>query len=176
MNETTKAYLAGILDADGYFTIKRSTYHQRVRSDATNPVFSERIGIKQVTPDALNLLQECFGGSVRIEKPSAKRGKPLYSWIVSDKIAATVAKTLLPYLRIKKRQAQLLLDLRDTKDNVRRVHDGSYFETTSKAGRKFMMPRMVVDPVIVDRRAELCVAIKALNDTRNTQPRLLGKG
>lgn len=116
MNETLLAYLAGAMDADGWFGIKRSTYHRRVRGDAVNPIYSERAALKQVTPQVPQLLRDTFGGSLREDKPRAENRKPLYTFHTTDKIAATVARALLPYLRIKQRHAEIVLELRLTKD------------------------------------------------------------
>jgi hypothetical protein len=174
MNETMKAYLAGVLDADGYFTIKRSTYSMRVRGDSSNPVFSERVGMKQVVPIAVDLLHEHFGGYRRIEKSSAKNGKPLHAWSVTDKKACHLVRTILPYMRIKRKQAELLLELRKSKE-VKRVQDGT-FEMTNRWGAVIIMPRRVVDPKEINKREQLHSQIKGLNDTRPFQPRLVGKG
>ena len=151
MNETTKAYLAGILDADGYFTIKRSTYHMRVRGDSSVPVFSEKVGMKQVVPIAIDLLHEYFGGYKRIEKPSAKNGKPLHAWSVTDKKACNLVRTLLPYLRIKRKQAELLIELRKSKE-VKRIQDGT-FDMTNRWGTVVTMPRRIVDPREIKKKS-----------------------
>lgn len=109
------AYLAGAMDSDGYFTIKRSTYHMRVRGDAKNPVFSEKIGLHQVTPQVPHLLKECFGGICSLSKPANENSKPLWRFTATDKNAARACEMLMPYLIIKKRQAELLLELRESK-------------------------------------------------------------
>lgn len=113
--DITLAYLAGAMDSDGYFTIKRSTYHKRVRGDASNPVFSEKIGLKQVTPQVPHLLKECFGGTCRPINPPSANNKPLWMYVATDKNAATACELLLPYLRIKRKQAETLLELRESK-------------------------------------------------------------
>ena len=64
MKNATLAYLAGAIDSDGTVGVKRSTYAQRVRGDAGQAVFSERIALRQVTPEIVNRLRETFGGSV----------------------------------------------------------------------------------------------------------------
>lgn len=171
MKETTKAYLAGILDGDGYFTIKRSTYAMR-NGDATQPVFSEKVGIKQIAPNAIDILHENFGGYRRIEKSSAKKGKPLHAWSVTDKKAIRVVEAVFPYLKIKRRQAEMLLKLRETKINVVRVKVGT-FEMRHKSGKIVTMSRRIVSPEIIRQREQLCSNIKKLNDTRVNQPKLI---
>lgn len=115
----TLAYLAGALDADGFFGIRKSTYRMRVSKDAHCPLYSERTGLKQVTPQVPELLRDTFGGSLSIQRANARNGKPLHGWSATDKTAAEVARALLPFLRIKTEQARCLLSLRATKDNPR---------------------------------------------------------
>lgn len=117
MDETTVAYLAGAVDSDGCFMIRRSTYHARVTGDADNPTYSERVCLKQVTPQIPELLRQLAeGGRCCLQKPSCKQnGRPLYSFDCTDRVAARLAAKLLPYLRVKRRHAELLLELRESK-------------------------------------------------------------
>ncbi len=115
MDAIVLAYLAGAMDSDGYFTIKKSTYHKRVRKDATNPTYSEKIGLHQVTPDVPHLLKECFGGTCHLYQPPNENSKPLWRYTATDKNAANACAMLLPYLRIKRQQAKTLLELRESK-------------------------------------------------------------
>lgn len=112
----TLSYLAGAMDSDGCVSIKKSTYHIRVRKDSMNAVYSERLSLKQVTPQIPNLLCATFGGSVKLRASQSDNGKPLYVWAVTDCIAASAARALLPFLRVKNRQAELVLELRESKD------------------------------------------------------------
>lgn len=114
------------MDSDGYLSIKRSTYAMRVRKDASNPVFSEQMGLKQVTPDIPELLRATFGGYCSQQRPSTPNGKPLYGWMATDTNAARACQALLPYLRIKKRQALLMLELRESKQG-KYQHLGYWF-------------------------------------------------
>ena len=170
INDLTLAYLAGALDADGYFTIKRSTYHLRVRGDARVPLFSERIGLKQVDSAVPELLRASFGGGIGIQKPSSRNGKPLYGWQVTDKKAAAAAELLLPFLRIKYRQATILLELRRLKGLPR---SGSIVvEQRDRWGRLRPFRKAVMSAEDVAARAALFERIKSLNDIRPRQPAL----
>jgi hypothetical protein len=123
----TYAYLAGAMDSDGYFTIKRSTYHKRVREDAINALYQERCGLKQVTPDIPSLLKETFGGSLYKEKPGTENSKPLWVYSATDRIAANICNALLPFLIVKKEQAKLLMVLRETKNNTDYLQHAYWF-------------------------------------------------
>ena len=116
MDDLTFAYLAGALDSDGSIGIKRNTYAVRVTRDSKQPTYSERIALKQVTPDVPALLKKCFGGYLGIHDPSARRGRPLHSWQATDLRAIECLRAVLPYLRIKRSQAENCLALRELKE------------------------------------------------------------
>lgn len=126
MKKIDLAYLAGIIDADGTIGIKPSTYSVRILKESTQATYSERIHIRQVERPALELLAATFGGNIGIEDPNAKRGKPLYRWGQTDLKACATLRALLPYLRIKRRQAENCLALRKLKEQskIERVAKG----------------------------------------------------
>ncbi len=117
----TLAYLAGAMDSDGCISVKRSTYAMRVRGDASTPVFSERVMFKQVTPEIPTMLKELFGGSLRVDGPSISGGRNLYSWQATDLRAAECLRALLPYLRVKRAQAENCLALRKLKERSKKA-------------------------------------------------------
>src|SRR5262245_15631447 len=81
------AYCAGVIDSDGTIGIKKNTYKVRVVRDSSQPTYSARICVRQVEREAIELLASLFGGSIRLGKPYAKRGKPLWSWEIRDALA-----------------------------------------------------------------------------------------
>lgn len=118
---TTLAYLAGAVDSDGTIGIKVSTYAMRVTKDCQAPTYSERVSLKQVTPEIVDTLHQTFQGSRRLEKPSAKKGRPLYSWTATDRVAFNALSSLLPYLRVKRAQAQACIELRSIKEDSKKA-------------------------------------------------------
>jgi len=106
------------MDADGYFTIKKSTYHQRTLSDTINANYSAQVGLRQVTPQVPYLLKETFGGCVAVSKPNEPNRRMLYQFQATDRPASRLSELLLPYLRIKRRQAELLVELQQTKQRA----------------------------------------------------------
>jgi hypothetical protein len=115
------AYCAGVIDSDGTIGVKRSTYAMRVVGDSTQAIYSERICVKQVEPHAIELLHRTFGGRRGIDDPSAKRGRALHVWQVTDLKAAACLRAVLPYLRIKASQAENCLALRAVKEQSKRA-------------------------------------------------------
>ena len=107
------SYCAGVLDADGSFAIHTRDYRAS-RGGEGNVYHQSRIQIKQVQREAIDLLYFTFGGRPpRITPPTAVHGKPLFYWHLSSVKAAEVCKLLLPFLRLKKRQAELLIEMQD---------------------------------------------------------------
>lgn len=98
-DKVTLAYCAGVIDSDGCINIQK----RKGGKWAAN--YQPRVTVKQVTPQAPELLHATFGGSMWLSAPSAKRGRPLYVWTVHSSSAGRTLQRLLPYLRIKADQA-----------------------------------------------------------------------
>lgn len=158
------AYLAGAVDSDGSIGMRRSTYGMRVTGDTKAPVYSERICFKQVTPEIPTLLRDTFGGSLMLQSPSVTKGRPLYYWEATNKTASLALVALLPYLRIKRAQAETLLLLRASKDKPRsmtRVHGQAEPQRTGTGTH--MIRRMQNSPETLAERHALYLRIKDLN-------------
>ena len=164
MKKETLAYLAGIMDADGFFTIKRNTYSVRIKKDSHNPTYQERVGIKQVCPEAIDIIHKNFGGYRRIDKPSAKNGKPLHSLGLSCRKAVAFINAIYPYLRIKKKQARILLRLRKSIDKGKQKTTFSYHK--NRWGKIAKIKRKSLSAKQVEYRENLINRLNTLNDTR----------
>ena len=88
----------------------------RVRHDSTQATYSERVLVRQVEIQAIELLYTKFDGHTGVARPQCANGKPLYCWEVTSIKAATFLRAILPHLRIKKEQALNCLALRDVKE------------------------------------------------------------
>ena len=114
------AYLAGVIDSDGTIGIKKNTYSMRVVGDSNAPTYSERVCVKQVEPQAIDMLKQTFGGYRFTGNGSTPRAKRIQGWQVTDKKAAACIKAILPYLRIKRSQAENCLELRKLKEKSKK--------------------------------------------------------
>jgi len=112
MNTLLISYLAGAMDSDGWFMIHH--YHHNPK---WNDIYTERIGLKQVTPQIPNLLLQNFGGYIYKVKPSTPNGKMLYSFDCRGALAVKACEALLPHLVIKRRQAELIIEFSKTREN-----------------------------------------------------------
>jgi hypothetical protein len=114
MKKLDLAWLAGVIDSDGCITIDKNTW--RVRTLGQCPTYQEMIALSQITPEGVHLAQKLFGGSVGIQKPRGISRHPMYRWQARNKIAIVAIRSLFPFLRIKRGQAEILLRLRRVKE------------------------------------------------------------
>ena len=110
MNKTDLAYIAGIVDGEGYVGIKRSKANGKT-TGRVNDAYHERIQVRMVDEPAIRFLADTLGGWYYKEKPHCNNGRPLYCYQASDKKASEILTALLPYLRIKTEQANIVLAL-----------------------------------------------------------------
>lgn len=108
MKDTDIAYIAGLIDGEGYIGIKRGTK----RKDCFNRAYHARIQVRMVDEPSIKFLVETLGGNYYKESPTAAKGRPLFCYQCSDRAAEHVLRTVLPYLRIKKQSAETVLELR----------------------------------------------------------------
>lgn len=156
MNDLLTAYLAGVMDSDGWFTIKRHAANSAYRDSFT---YSEFAGCGQTSPEAVEILQSNFGGTIRIRsRKTAGNWKPMHYWVVSNKLAAVVARELRPHLRVKAAHADLIIALRESKD-------APWDRSRSVPGR----PRgRSLAPDVVAKRHVMYEQIRGLNDRRQS--------
>jgi hypothetical protein len=106
---TDIAYIAGILDGEGYIGVKRGS----VRKGCANRSYHARIQVRMVNESAIAFIAETLGGWYFQEKAHAAKGRPLFCFQASDASAETILRTVLPYLRVKRGAAEIVLALRD---------------------------------------------------------------
>jgi hypothetical protein len=109
MKETDYAYCAGLIDSDGTIYIDRFTDKRKSHS-LYNYVLRVKVG--QSDEESVRWLSEVFGGKYRlyVGRASGKYNrKGLYYWAANNQKAAAFLRHLLPYLKIKKKQAVLAI-------------------------------------------------------------------
>ncbi len=110
-NETL-AYLAGLVDGDGYFKVG---YNSRTTGIA-RPYYNITVGVQQLCPgEAVRLFATTFDG--KIAKPWLTQGNRLIARSeVHGQKAEYAIKHLLPYLLVKRDRAIALLEVRKLRD------------------------------------------------------------
>jgi len=147
------AYLAGVMDSDGWFTIRREEA-QKYPGSFTH---SENIGCGQTSDAAVSMLSETFGGKITLRgrKGHETTWQPVHYWWLGNKRAADCVRALRPYLRIKGTQADLLLTLRTSKELPHHVQR----PVVNGRGRRMA-------PDIVAERDALWRKVRSLNERR----------
>lgn len=108
--EIKKAYIAGLLDGEGYFGIRK---HKG--NNGNNPRYQEEVKISMVEEEPIKMIKGMFGGNISMQKGTHR---PLFRYESSDKIASQVCHTLLKYLVVKNKNAKILLKMRKHKENT----------------------------------------------------------
>ncbi len=106
--ERDYAYLAGLFDGEGTVEARYNTNRKHRAPDWT-----ARIMIYNTDGDLMSWLQETFGGTVvtsaKTVRPLARRD--LYTWRLSAKKGQEILIEMLPHLRVKFDQVEMLLQL-----------------------------------------------------------------
>lgn len=117
------AYLAGVMDSDGYFKVARGYGIPRT----ANQCYGISIGVQQLWPgEAVSLFARTFEGEVKSWPLPGRR--PMARSELHGRRAAAGIRRLLPYLLVKKDQALLLLEIgrlrREAPRRSRQLYDG----------------------------------------------------
>lgn len=115
MRKVDIAYIAGLVDGEGYIGIKKAKAY-KCQGRKTNG-YHARIQIRMVDESAIKFIAENLGGWYYKEKPSCNNGKPLFCYQSSDKSAEGILKILLPYLKVKKDSAKTVIEFRKLQSN-----------------------------------------------------------
>lgn len=124
------AYLAGIIDGEGSLMIRKSTW--RLGKDMQNPQYNARVGFKMNREELPKIFKKTFGGhyhkdkKVYQSKNGFKTNKPMYCYNAEHNLAYKIVDAVYPYLVLKKQQADLILELRKTKEMPERKSSGEF--------------------------------------------------
>lgn len=106
------AYLAGIMDGEGCFFIGNYS-----RSKHGAKYYQTVLSVSSCSPELIDWLSMNFGGMntkyTHKQTPKNSR-KPVYRWIASGDRLTHLCEVMFPYLVIKRREAEILLEMRKT--------------------------------------------------------------
>lgn len=127
-NLLTDAYVAGLIDGEGCITIP---------GRGENGPLSVRIdvGMSDSAQPLLKSLACRYGGKVRFSRAPSRKWKGAHAWGVFGKSAAELLRRILPYMMLKRDQAQMAIRLQDIIDGLSRRPNGSAEWTTEARGR-----------------------------------------
>ncbi len=100
------AYLAGVVDSDGYVSIVQSRHADRL-------YFGAAVGISGTRRQPHDLAVSLWGGKVYEYTPKNPRHRPQFQWQRVGDGAHAILTELLPYLRVKRENAELAIDAQE---------------------------------------------------------------
>ena len=111
MSKTDLAYTAGIIDGEGCIMISR-VRSQRSRSGY---IYGLTVAVNSTDEWLPQWLKFSFGGSITFREPHRKNESPLWMWALRSRQASDFLKLTLPYLHLKKPQAELAIKFQTRK-------------------------------------------------------------
>jgi hypothetical protein len=111
------AYTAGVIDSDGCITILR--HGPRIAKQSKCPTYDLKIIINQADGGAINYIRGAYGGTVTSQINSS--GTIIYTWRLNHEKSGKLCKQLIPYLRIKKHQAEIAVQFWYYKQKCERI-------------------------------------------------------
>jgi hypothetical protein len=101
------AWAAGFVDGEGYVGMQNSTHTYNRHTH-----FQGLMSVAQAkTDEPLQILSRLFGGKVTWRK---NQGNGAYYWVLYGQKMAVCLRALLPYLVVKRRQAEVCLEYQET--------------------------------------------------------------
>ena len=99
------AYTAGIVDGEGCIAIR----HQRKQTKSGHTMtYAILVHVDNTNEWLMRWLQFNFGGQITLNKGTGNR-RDWFTWRIYTRQAAIFLKLILPYLKIKRPQAELAL-------------------------------------------------------------------
>ena len=116
MTETNLAYAAGLIDGEGSIHIevtKGKWYAPRMCLGMTLPA-----------KIVMETYHRQYGGTIRVMRAATEKWEEAWMWYVHGPDAVRFLTDILPYLRIKKRHAELAIRVGQIRDNLPKRKNG----------------------------------------------------
>ena len=107
-------YLAGLIDGEGTISIQ-NLFTRKQKNYLSYQQKNLRVGIVNTNIEVLLWIASVFGGSVcKRGVKNKEKHKMGYFWCVSNRKAEEIINLVMPYLKIKKMQAEIGINFRKT--------------------------------------------------------------
>jgi len=115
MNKSEVAYIAGLFDGEGSICIVMSK--PSAKRQTSSPSHSLQVGITNTNRDLIDWLHNNLGGYIsdNSHSPSRKRESHCWAWRVMSNQSKDFLKLIYPFLKVKRRQAELAIQFQETK-------------------------------------------------------------
>ncbi len=146
----TLAYFAGVMDGEGCIAIRRT----RPRAQGSSTRYSVSVTVGNTSRELIARLISAFDVGSVVYRYATRQKKACYLWSISSGGARIVLEALLPYLVVKRPQAEVVLEY---------IHRFDSF----KGGRSGAKGAPRVSDAELARRAALYVRSRELNRVGN---------
>ncbi len=106
LNNTQLAYLAGMIDCDGSLECQK-----QMQKKGTTHRYAIRLSFTMATKEPINTISKWFGLNYKKYPSVDSRRSPRYRIHIPKTITLVLLKNCLHYLVLKKRQAEILLEI-----------------------------------------------------------------
>lgn len=119
MEKEKLAYLAGIIDGEGCLHIRVARPKKAQKFRGINGWHVITIEVSNTNPRLAEWLKENFKGYFYEVKPKAGRWSTAWNWITTSRNANNILELILPYLVLKRGQAEAMIECYKTKVSCR---------------------------------------------------------
>lgn len=98
------AYVAGLIDGEGCIGIQKNSKHDLYYTEVT-------IGMTSKALPILMEMKSTFGGGIQKKRDKTDRWEEAHNWRIGGEGAASFLTKILPFLMLKRRQAELAIAL-----------------------------------------------------------------
>lgn len=121
-SEVFWSYMAGLMDTDGSFTISK----RKSPTHMVSPLYSVLIQLTSIDIKCINHILENFqGGKVRLRKGKNCKTGFCYRFVLTNtENVARFCKKIMPFLVLKKRQAEIMINFCENKKEIKYCKGG----------------------------------------------------
>lgn len=108
LSDSDIAYIAGFVDGDGCIAYNKTKHKNKSRFP--NPTYSIQCIVTNKHRSILEWFKELFSGTIRdIDRIHCGKREIFSIWLTSGDTCRRLLGTILPYLKVKRKQAELVL-------------------------------------------------------------------
>ena len=115
MSKMTASYLAGFIDGEGYLGL-----HPAIRCKNGRTSYTAELKVTSTDMFIIEWMQKSYGGCYYETKPQKPNHKIAAEWSLHGKNLKPFLRKIQPYLRLKKKQCELLLKKIKIQESVMR--------------------------------------------------------
>ena len=121
MSQSVAAYIAGFVDGEGYLGLQPN-------HSFGEPYYQPVLKIANTNREIMDWFHRSFGGSLYVRKYEDSKNKDGHVWSLNGRKLRPFLAVITPFLRIKRRQAEILIEKYRLQDR----HQGTPYSPEEK--------------------------------------------